>query len=545
MVRGHETVHLEPKAMEVLVYIASRPSEVITREELERDVWHGALVGYDAVTNTVIKLRKALQDDARQPRFIATIPKKGYQLIALITYPEDDDGPGSAAPVPSEPVAVAQRERQTWSGHRTGMLMAALAVVFVSGLVWLWPPDNKNSVVPPSLVVHPSVVVLPFANLSNDPSQDYFSDGIGGDITTDLSRLGSLRVIARQTALSYKGQAVKAEDVASELGVRYVIDGSVQKSGERVRINVQLTDAKNGHQLWAERFDRATADLFAVQDEIAHHLVEAMSITLSKEERRRLARRYTTSVEAYDIFLRGQEAYVRLNPGDNVRAQEFYREAIAKDPHFARAYAALALTYSDDWRFQWSREAERGADEALHLARRAVELDKDLPQAYWALGFVHIFRREHDDAIRAAKRAIELDPNNADAYVTHAISSAFAGDPERAIALMGTAMALNPRYGSRYPSVLAISYFLAGRLDETLAVSEEAIALNPGRIPPRLLMAATYIKLGRKEDAEWLVAEVLAIKPDFKLDKIERIHPFQTDAEIETYKDLLHQAGLK
>jgi TolB-like protein/class 3 adenylate cyclase/cytochrome c-type biogenesis protein CcmH/NrfG len=444
---------------------------------------------------------------------------------------------------PIHPAAAILRRLRP--GIATTWIVIIVAVLGGATYAW-WTGWSRPGHIPG--VTHeamaPVLVVLPFANLSNDPDQEYFSDGITGDITTDLSRLGSLRVIARQSAFYYKGQAVKLKEVGRDLGVRYVIEGSVQKEGQHLRINVQLSDVKKGYQLWAERFDRTTGDLFAVQDEIAHRLVEAMSVTLSEEEHRRLAHRYTSNVEAYDLFLRGQEAYVRQNPTENVRAQELFQKAIALDPNFARAYGALALTQTDDWRLGWSENAEHGADEALRLARRAVELDNELPQAYWALGFVHIFRGEHVDAIRAAERAIALDPNNTDAYVTLAISTAYAGDPERSIALMRMAMEMNPHYGARYPSVLGLSYYQAGKYLEAVAILLDAITRNTQRIPPRLYLTAAYLNIEQKAEAEWQVAEVLTIKPDFTLDKLERLVPYGDPEKLEAFRTLLQQAGL-
>jgi TolB-like protein len=425
----------------------------------------------------------------------------------------------------------------------TGGAVVAFVAVW---LMWAGPnvqPGSGRKAVPVS--DRPALVVLSFANLSNDPAQEYFSEGIAGDISTDLSRLGSLWVIARQTALSYKGRAVKASEVARDLGVRYVIDGSVQKAGARVRINVRLTDADSGRQLWAERFDREMGDLFAIQDEIAQRIVTTLAVTLSDEERKRLARRYTRNIEAYDLFLRGREAFLRQTPDENSRAKELLRGAIALDPNFARAHAALAMTYMDDWRFQYTQAAERGAEEALRLARRAVELDGDLPQAHTVLGYVHHFLRQPADAVREGTRAIALDPNDADAYATLAQSTAYAGDPERAIGLVATGMKLNPHYGAAYGGVLGQAYFLAGRYTEAIPVLQEAIASNPSRLLPSLLLTATYIKLGRQADAEWQAEEVLANRPDFTLARLERIHPFRTDAELEAYKALLRKAGLK
>lgn len=544
--RGDEVIRLEPKVMEVLTFLVSRPGETVNREDLLAALWPGVVVGDDSLTQSVIKLRKALGDDPKKPTYIETISKRGYRLLAPV---RKEDTP------PSDVHTVASTDKYGWRSWPMHLRLRILAGAVTGGAVialvaaWLMWTDasilsgvGKKHVPSPE---PPTLVVLPFINLSNDPAQEYFSDGITGDLTTDLSRLGSLWVIARQTALSYKGRAVKIGDVSHELGVRYVIDGSVQKAGNRVRINIQLTDATNGHQLWADRFDREMGNLFAIQDEIANQIVAVLKLTLSDEERKRLAHRYTSSVEGYDLFLRAQEAYVGQTAADNARAQVLLRSAIALDPKFARAYAALALTLIDDWRFQWSADAERGADEALRVAQRAVELDGDLPQAHWALGFVQLFRRDHVDAIRAAERAIKLDPNNADAVMTLGFATAYAGDPEQAIGLISTAMKLNPRYGATYRGGLGQTLFIAGRYEEAVPVLEEAIMNNPARIQARLMLAATYIKLGRQADAAWQAGEVLAIQPEFTLNKIERITPFRTDAELEEYKTLLHRAGFK
>ena len=444
----------------------------------------------------------------------------------------------------AEPESAPRHLVPLWLKQARSLVAFTLgAAVFAGGLAWYYSRDSLPAVTHRTDASLPALVLLPFTNMGSDPQQEYFTEGVTADITTDLSRLGSLRVIARQTASTYRGESVSAQQVGRELGVRYVLEGSIQKAGDRLRINVRLTDAEDNHLMWGERFDRKIGDVFAVQDEIASHIVNALSIEISDEERRRLAHRYTQSVEAYELFLRGQQAYVQQNAEDNARAQEYFRRAIDLDPLFARAYAALALTYSDDWRFGWSKDSEKGADEALRLARHAITLDKDLPQAYWALGFVQIFRGEYVEAIKAAERAIALDPNNSDAYVTLAISTNFAGDPEKAIALMHQAIALNPRYGSRYSGVLALAYYHAGKYDEALAAFDDSLRRNPERIPPYLYKTAIFMKMGRKDDAEWQVGEVLAIKPDFTLDNLDRILPFGNTVKKAEFVSLLQEAG--
>jgi len=443
--------------------------------------------------------------------------------------------------------SVPKRGAAAWL--RRTLRPAAAAVVglgvIAAGLGWYYVQDRLPDATLRVNTSLPSLVVLPFTNAGGDPEQEYLSQGITADITTDLSRLESLRVIARQSASIYRGESPPAQQVGRELGVRYILGGSVQKSGDRIRINARLTDAESGDLLWGDRYDRNLDDVFAVQDEIAGQIVNALSIELTDEERRRIAHRYTTNVEAYELFLRGQQAYVRQNAVDNARAQEFFRRAIGLDPRFARAYAGLALTYSDDWRFGWSSESEKGADEALRMARRAIELDDDLPQGYWALGFVQLFRGEFREAMKAARRSLELDPNNADAYVTLALSTNFSGDPEKAIDLMGQAIALNPRYGSRYSGVLGIAYYHAGKYDEALAALEDSLQRNSQRIPPHLYKAAIYMKRGNLEEAEWQVTEVDSIKPGFTLGKFDRILPFGNAEQKKEFLALLHAAGFR
>lgn len=549
ILRDGETVRLEPRVMDLLVYLAQHPRKTVTREELEAYVWGGTVVGYDALTQAVIKLRRALHDDPRHPQVIETVSKRGYRLITEVNRAPQTESP---EPLPTDAKRVTSRQSPAtrWLSKvrsNTAWILIAAVMVLALALLW-WTPWNaswswKHSPLTTRLD-KPSIVVLPFTNLSTDPGQEYFTEGIGGDITTDLSRLESLRVIARQTARGYKGKIMTVSEIADELGVRYVIEGSVQKAGKRLRINVTLTDAKLGYELWAQRYDRLMDDLFAIQDEMAHKIVDALALRLSDEEHRRLAHRYTANIEAYDLFLQGQAIYIRLTSDDNLRAQQYFHEAIALDPDFARAYAALSLTHADDWRHGWTAHSESGADEALRYARRAIELDPALPQARFASAYIHLFRGEHREAIRAARRAIDLDANHADAYVILALSLAYAGMPEQAIPLMGRAMALNPAYGSRYATVLGTAYYLDGDYLKALSAFDQAVQRNPARISPRLYISVTSMRLGRTEDAEWHALEALAIDPTFSLDTVARLHPFRDAKDLEKHQALLRRVGL-
>jgi adenylate cyclase len=539
LVRGNEIVHLEPKAMEVLVYIASRPSEVITREELERDVWHGALVGYDAVTNTVIKLRKALQDDARQPRFIATIPKMGYQLIASIIYPENDNSPpGSAPPVASESVAGVQRERPSWSVHRTGMVMSALAGILVFGLVWLWPAENKNSVAPPS------IVVLPFENLSDDPKQEFLADGMTEDIITDLSRLSNLLVIASNTSFTYKDKQVSPEGVGNDLNVGFVLKGSIRRLGNEVRVNAQLVNTKTGFNTWAQRYDRKVSEVFAVQDEVTHSIVEALAVKITSKEQNRLAQRATNNLQAYDLFQEGQKISLVRTKETEEQARELYQKAIELDPNYGRAYGALAIILASNFQMGRGEAPIETLDHALVLAIKAVALDDSTPQTYWALSFVHLMRKEFDKAEKAVVQAINIAPNYADGYGLLALIKLYLGQPEQAIEINAKGMRLNPYYTFHYLYTLGSAYYMLGDYDAAITTLEKAHERNVNAVQVKLLLAASYVKVGRQDDAEWMAQQLQMLSPAATIKGIDKTIPMANPEFKRAILDDLRKAGL-
>lgn len=542
LTRGDEIVRLEPKAMEVLVYFASRPSEVITREELERDVWHGAEVGYDAVTNTVIKLRKALQDDARQPRFIATIPKMGYQLIAPVTGPVDDDGPGSAATVASEPlsepIAEAQRERPARPARRTGLAIAVLAGILVLGLVWLWPLGSKNSVAPPS------IVVLPFENLSNDRKQEYLADGITEDLITELSRLSNLLVIASNTAFTYKGKQVTPEEVGADLNVGFVLKGSIRQLGNEVRVNAQLVNTKTGFNTWAQRYDRKITEVFAVQDEVTNSIVEALAVKMTNREKHRVALRTTINMKAYDFFQEGQRIFKVSTKETNQQARELYRNAIELDPSYGRAYGALAYTLATDFRNGWTDTPTETLDRALVLAEQAVALDDSTPQIYFALGFINLALKEFDKAEKAAAQSIKIAPNYADGYGLLALINMHLGKPERAIELNAKGMRLNPYYTYHYLYTLGSAYYILGDYDAAIATLEKAQARDENAVHVKLFLAASYVQANRQDDAEWVAEQLKMLSPTATLSGIDKTIPF-SDQELKgTLLEDLRKAGL-
>ena len=431
-------VHLEPKVMEVLVYLASRQGEVVTRDEIERDVWHGALISYDAITSTVIKLRKAFQDDARKPRIIATIPKRGYQLIAAVQYTEDEN---------LIPQNVTDNQQLPQSKIRHWHILLVISLVLGLAMFWYTFPTaiDETSFQPPDAVAN-SIAVLPFENLSNDPEQDYLADGITEDITTDLSNLSNLLVIASSASNIYKGTNELPQKIGEELNVDYVLKGSIRQYGELIRVNVQLIDTTTGFNKWGESYDRNVTEVFAIQRELTSSIVSFFQLDLTSEEKQRLAHNTTNSLVAYDHFQEGQRQSRHQTKETNEEASKSYRKAIETDPDYGRAYGALAYSLALAFRRGWTDAPVETLDQALVLARKGVELDNTVPQTHWALGYVYLMRQELENAEKATSRAIYVSPSYADGYGLLALINNNMGHAQKAIEYVTKGMRLHPYY---------------------------------------------------------------------------------------------------
>lgn len=428
-------------------------------------------------------------------------------------------------------------------------LLGTLAAVGVAALVagallFQTERGEQPALVESATDTRPSVAVLPFTNLSADPAQEYFSDGITSDIITDLSRLKALRVIARQSTFTYKDTALGIPQIAQALGVRYVIGGSVQKAGQRLRINVQVTDARTNSELWGERYDGSVDDLFAVQDEVTRRIADILAVQLSPEEQRNLGRAQTHSFEAYDQFLQGQEQYRIRTKESNEHAKEAYRRAIELDPEFARAYGALAAALAYEYWRGWTDAPNETIDYALELAQKAVALDDQSPQAHWALGYVHLRRKEYQEATEAAERATTLAPNYADGYGLMALVDVFTGRYQRAVTLIRKAMDLNPYYTYEYPNLLGRAYYGLGRYGEAAQAFETALQKNANTVAPRLYLASSYMRMGRADDAAWEIEQAQLAEPGITLSQVANTLPLQDRAKLNRLLDDLRQAGL-
>ncbi len=456
----------------------------------------------------------------------------------------------------------AETAGSTRGGPRPWRWAAAAGVVIViaSGLAtWqLWPsapapvattapaPEvvSEQAPAPIQLPDKPSIAVLPFINMSDDPEQEYFSDGITEDIITDLSKISGLFVVARNSSFTYKGKAVKVRVVGRELGVRHVLEGSVRKSGNRVRITAQLIDATTGDHVWAERYDRELTDVFAVQDEATQEIVSILAVKLSADEAARLQRVVRTDPDAYDMLLRGLALQHRYTQETNAESREYFMKAIAIDPGYARAHANIGYSLSLDVLNGWPEDREATLYKAEAHIETAVRLDPALPQVHFAASLLYRIRRRLDEALVAIHKAIELKPNYAEGYGSLAMVLIYAGRADEGLEAVQTSMRLNPFNGFFVYWVLGLCYFHLERYDEAAVQFERAVEANPQFLRGHLLLAATYGQLGRIEDAEWEAQEALVLLPELTLRQRRAIVPYKKQADVERYIDGLRKAGI-
>jgi adenylate cyclase len=393
----------------------------------------------------------------------------------------------------------------------------------------------------------PSIAVLPFVNMSDDPKQEYFSDGLTENIITGLSCDGRLLVIARNSTFSYKGKSVKVQEIARELGAQYVVEGSVQKTKDRVRITAQLIDANTGHHVWADRYDRDLQDIFALQDEITMKIMHAVGMKIVAEEQY-YGKEFlppSGSLEVFMKLLKGREYILRMNREGNTLARQEVQEAITLDPQYSILYSLLAWTHIADLLFQSSESSENSLDQASKNIQKALALDDEDFFAHIALSQLYLFRKDHDKAIVAAERAIALNPNGADAYSQLGWLLILSGRAEEGIKLIEKAMRLNPIPPTRYLNRLGYAYRSLGRHEDAIEVHEKALSRSPNNLFFHVFLAAAYRAAGREEEARHHAEEVLRLDPTFSLEKYAEIHAMRDRAEAERYIADLRKAGLK
>ncbi len=374
--------------------------------------------------------------------------------------------------------------------------------------------------------------------------QEYFSDGITDDLTTALSRLPGLFVIDRNSAFTYKGKPVKAQQVSRELGVRYVLEGSVRKEADQVRITAQLADATTGADLWAVHYDRPLRDIFALQDEIVQRIVTTLNLQLDLMQRGADVRQTTDNLEAYDNFLRGLVYIWSLTKGDNAKARQMFEKAIGLDPKYARAYAALGYSYWVAWAHQWSHDPHF-LDRALQLEQQTIALDDSLAFAHMALGQIYLYKKQYDQATAEAERAIALDPNSAFGYRALAFIMNWSGKPAEGIGLAEKAMRVDPRNRDYYLWLEGGSYTQMGRYEEAIPILKRHLARYPNSFGAHYILVLDYTELGREDEARAEATEVLRLSPNFSLDAEKRLNPQKDQTVANRFYADLRKAGLK
>jgi len=397
----------------------------------------------------------------------------------------------------------------------------------------------------PAVPHRPSIAVLPFTNMSGDAEQEYFSDGITEDLITDLSKISALFVIARNSSFAYKGRSVKVQEIGRDLGVRFVLEGSIRKAGNRVRITAQLINADSGGHVWAERFDRDLTDIFATQDEVVEKIVCALAVKLTQNETQRLRRHATTNVEAYEIWLRARELLGGSTRDSVLQAKAMYRRAIEIDPNFAAPHAGLALAALAEYVSDWAPDPAQALDETERWARRAVELNDQEPVSHMALGSALLWRRDHVGALAEFRLMIALDPNFAQGHSATGVALMYAGRAAEALEAFALAMRLDPHYSGIVLHFLAQAHFSLGHYEPAAQRLRERIARTPGTDSSRMLLASCYGHLGRMEEARRAWAEMLKINPDFSLEQRARVLPYKDPGDFQRIADGLAKAGLR
>ena len=720
LLRGQEVVKLEPRTMALLTYLADRPQQAVTREELEREVWRGMVVGYDALSNAIAKLRRAFGDDPKQPRLIETIPKVGYRLIAevevspptpVLSQPqpslerklaailyadvagysrltgEDEKGthralsahldlltasiqnyggrvvnfagdavladftavssalscaiaaqeklvarnddmpdgrkvqfrigvnlgevivdrndiygdgvnvaarleslaepggvclsgavfdaighqlpldyhflgeqnvkniakpirgyharlrPGAVLPAPAPILGQPRRfPRRFVAGAVAALIVAAVAVSIWIAQRDAIPPPEPTRTDDASIGDRPTVAVLPFDNLSQDPAHDVFADGMTSDLITELSKVSGLFVISRHSVFAYKGKSKPLTQIAEELGVRYLVVGSVQRAESRIRINAQLIDGSNGANKWAERYDGAEAEVFSLQDQVVADIVETLEVKLTDAERGRLGRPRTGSLEAHDLYTRAE--YSRLE-GDYGVAIKLYQQAVALDSDYTDGYAGIAQSALEllRWNTTSVMSGPTARRTAYETASRVLAVDESDPRAFAVLAIIQSLDGRHSQAIESARRAVSLDPNSADALVALARVLSIAGEHAEAEAAMETAFRLSPHPPADYYGERAIVAFFLRDYEKAVDL---LMQMQTGAIVYyQRWLAMSYAELGRDDEVGAALAEVLDWTPFSSLAYYRTLFAhYKRDEDLEHVLDAMKKAGI-
>ncbi|MEA2982018.1 MAG: hypothetical protein QOF09_3841 [Alphaproteobacteria bacterium] len=494
--RGPDAVAVEPQVFDLLIYLLENRDRVVSKDDLIASVWAGRIVSESTLTSRINAARKAVRDSGGEQRLIRTVPRKGLRFVGDVRLEHN-------APARAEP---------------------------------------QSPVLP--LPDRPAIAVLPFTNMSGDPEQEYFSDGISEDIITALSKLRWFFVIARNSSFIYKGKSVHLKQIADELGVRYVLEGSVRKGGDRVRITAQLNDVATGSHLWAERYDRGLADVFAVQDEITEAIVAAIEPQLYAAENFRAQRKAPDSMDAWDLVMRALSHYWRVTRQDNVVAQALLEKAITIDPNYGQALGVLATSYIFTAHMGWAdTAAERMAEQA---ALAAIRADSEDPWAHAALGYIDLLARRFDDSLAQYELALRLNPNFALAQAFYGVSLCYSGRWQEGDEAARRAQRLSPRdpFSGVYYGIRAYAQFLGRNYNEAMQLAREGLRQRSDFVGAHRVLTAAAGMAGQKDVAKAALLELRRAQPNISRAWIAAHMPIRHEGDREHYLDGFRRAGL-
>ena len=505
--RGAEPVAVEPQVLDLLICLVKNRDRVVTKDDLIASVWGGRIVSEATLTSRVYAARKALGDSGQGQKLIRTIARRGLRFVANVSIHSNGN----------EPAVAAGPGPRVVGDHSPATL----------------PPPER-----------PAIAVLPFNNMSGDPDQEYFSDGITEDVITALSKLRWFLVIARNSSFTYKGKAVHIKQVAEELGVNYVVEGSVRRLGERVRITAQLNEVVTGSHIWAERYDRDLADVFAVQDEITAAIVTAIEPQIYAAENLRARRKPPDRLDAWDLVMRALSHYWRVTPQDNIVAQQLLQNAIDIDPNYGQALGLLATSHIFGVHMGWSDKSVAPIAERAALA--AIQADSEDPWAHHALGCTHLFMRRFDDALAEFESALRLNPNFSLAQCYYCVTLAYSGRWQEAEDAVNRALRFSPRdpLSALYYGAASYAQYVGRNYEKAMQLARESIRLR-GDFPGahRVLLAAAGMA-GNAEIAASALQALRQIQPDVSLAWVASQMPIKLEADREHYLEGFRRAGL-
>jgi TolB-like protein len=520
--RSGEPIPVEPQVFDLLVFLLRNRDRVVSKDDLIAAVWGGRIVSDSTMTSRINAARKAVGDSGRDQKLIRTIARKGLRFVGAVRTPPSGTEPvrdaGHAGPPPDD---IHEPSRQALSHQALSHQALPL-------------PDR------------PAIAVLPFINMSGDPEQEYFSDGISEDIITALSKLRWFLVIARNSSFIYKGKAVHMKQVAEELGVGYVIEGSVRKGGDRVRITAQLNDGATGSHLWAERYDRDLADVFAVQDEITEAIVAAIEPQLYAAENFHAQRKPPDSMDAWDLVMRALSHYWRVTRQDNVVAQALLEKAISIDPSYGQALGVLAASHTFSGHMGWADMATI-VPVAERAALAAIRADSEDPWAHYALGSAYLFTRRFEDSLAEFELALRLNPNFSLAQGYYGLTLAYCGRWEESDVAARRALRLSPRdpFSAIYCGIAAYAQFVGRNYDEAIRLSRESIRHRGDFVGGHRVLTAAAGMAGQDDVARVALQELRRAQPNISLAWIAKQMPIKQDADREHYLEAFRRAGLE